>query len=168
MLAFLALNVLRFCKVMPTIRDAQEGDRFTIRDLLLEYDMQYEGVFESGSKYWVAEDGVLVVGAMGLELGQGSVLLRSAIVAPSYRGKGLGQKLTEHALSWARDGGYRNAYCFSTNAGGYWIARGFQPCSIEDVVRALPTAPQVELFGRLGWLPTEEAFQLRLGEAVVG
>ena len=147
---------------MPTIREAQESDRLAIRDLLLAHDMQPEGVFEIRSKFWVAEDDTLIVGAMGLELGQGSVLLRSAIVVPSHRGKGLGQELTEWALGWARDGGYRNAYCFSTEAGGYWIARGFQRCSIEDVVRVLPTAPQVELFERLGWLPTEKAFQFRL------
>jgi N-acetylglutamate synthase-like GNAT family acetyltransferase len=148
---------------MATIREAQACDAQAITTLLRNHDLRTEGVLEIGTKYWIAEEGPQIVAAIGLELGDTSVLLRSAIVAPDRHGRGIGGELTAQALSWARACGYRSAYCFSTEAGEYWIARGFCPCSVEVVVHALPNAPQVVLFDRLGWLPTEAAFQLALG-----
>lgn len=133
---------------MSAIREATVDDVLTICNLLRDHDFRTEGVFESGTKYWVAEAGARLVGAIGLELGYTSVLLRSAIVDPHLRGKGLGRQLTECALDWARRGRYVNAYCFSTDAGSYWVTRGFRPCSVEEVVNALPAAPQVQLLHR--------------------
>jgi N-acetylglutamate synthase-like GNAT family acetyltransferase len=144
------------------IREAEANDVHAIGSLLRQHDLRTEGVLETGTRYWVAEKGLRVVGAIGLELGDTSVLLRSAIVDPRWRGGGLGRELTGAALGWARAAGYRLAYCFSTDAGTYWVARGFRSCSVDEVVHALPNAPQVELFARLGWLPTEEAFQIGL------
>lgn len=147
---------------MATIREAKANDIHAIGSLLREHDLRTEGVLETGTRYWVAEECVRVVGAIGLELGDASVLLRSAIVDPRWRGNGLGRELTGAALGWARTAGYRFAYCFRTDAGTYWVARGFRGCSVEEVVHALRNAPQVELFARLGWLPTEEAFRIDL------
>ena len=147
---------------MTAIREAKDDDNLMICNLLRQHDLRPEGVLESGTKYWVAEEGVDLIGAIGLELGQASVLLRSAIVDSHRRGKGIGRQLTEYALDWARLGGYRKAYCFSTDAGGYWVTRGFRACPVEEVVNALPTAPQVKLFHRLGWLPTEVAYEITI------
>lgn len=115
-----------------------------------------------GTRYWMAERESRPMGAIGLELGVSCVLLRSAIVDLKERGQGIGQRLTSRALEWAAEHGYGVAYCFSTEAGRYWIARGFAPCPVSEVVAALPDAPQVRLFEELGWLPTEDAFRLKL------
>ncbi|HYP05042.1 MAG TPA: GNAT family N-acetyltransferase, partial [Bryobacteraceae bacterium] len=110
-------------------------------------------------EYWVAEDNGGIIAAIGLELGDvTAALLRSAIVEPSHRNLGLGRILTEEALDWAQLEGFTAVYCFSTDAGSYWTARGFVPCTVEEVLRAIPNAPQVRLFDRLGWLPTEVAY----------
>ena len=147
---------------MSAIREATPIDIHEIRNLLRKHDLRTEGVLEPGTRYWVALNDEGIVGAIGLEPGDTSVLLRSAIVHPDWRGNGLGRELTESALTWARAAGYRVAYCFSTDAGTYWISRGFRACPVNDVVQALPKSQQVELFARLGWLPTEEAFQINL------
>jgi N-acetylglutamate synthase-like GNAT family acetyltransferase len=138
------------------------SDAAAIIGLLQTNDLRTEGVLQDRTCYWVAENGAALVGAIGLEPGDDCVLLRSAIVVPSERGKGIGRNLTESALEWARSSGYQVAYCFSTDAGDYWTARGFSIASVEDVVRAVPHAPQVQLFRRLGWLPTEVAYSIAL------
>lgn len=147
---------------MLVIRRAVITDTAPIIALLRTDDLRTEGILEDGTRYWVAEKGPALLGAIGLELGQTSVLLRSAIVAPTQRGRGIGRNLTGNALAWARESGYRAAYCFSTDAGEYWLARGFIACPVEEVVRAIPDAPQVRLFDRLDWLPTEIAYRIAL------
>lgn len=147
---------------MFTIREASERDKDIIWALLLRHELRTEGVLEPCTRYWVAEEDGRIIGAIGLEIGSTSVLLRSAIVAPNLRSRGLGRELTKTALNSARTDGYRVAYCFSTDAGDYWVARGFHICSVDEIVAELPDAPQVRLFDRLGWLPTEVAYKISL------
>lgn len=147
---------------MPTLREANQVDEPALSQLLRAHDLRTEGVLHSGTRYWVAEDGGRIVGAIGVEFGETSVLLRSAIIAPEWRGQGLGQALVQTALDCARRSRARFAYCFSTDAGGYWTARGFEVCLVAEVVAALPSAPQVLLFDQLGWLPAEVAYKLAL------
>jgi N-acetylglutamate synthase-like GNAT family acetyltransferase len=149
---------------MIAIREALQSDTQVISALLLRNELRAEGVLEPHTHYWVAEKDARIVGAIGLEPGYASVLLRSAIVDRNLRGHGLGQELTRTALTFARTHGYRAAYCFSTDAGDYWRARGFDPCPVDEVTRALPNAPQVRLFDRLGWLPAELAWKYFLAD----
>lgn len=139
------------------------GEAAAIVALLSGEGMCSEGVLAAESRYWVAVEHALIVGVIGLELGDGCVLLRSAFVEAGARGKGIGKALTEQALAWARAQGYGVAYCFSTDAGGYWMARGFLVCPVAEVVGRMPDAPQVRAFDRLGWLPTEVGYYRSLG-----
>lgn len=147
---------------MTFLREANRPDEYEIANLLRTYEMRPEGVLHAGTRYWVSEDDGRIVGAVGIELGATAVLLRSAIVEPQSRGKGIGQALVKVALDCARTSGARLAYCFSTDAGSYWTARGFELCSVDEVVTALPSAPQVILFRQLDWLPTEVAYKFVL------
>ena len=151
---------------MLTIREATISDLVPITALLKADGLRTEGVCEAGARYWVAEHGSRLIGAIGLECGETAVLLRSAVVLSNERRKGVGRKLTERALEWAWSRGYQAASCFSTDAGDYWITRGFRPCSVDEVVRAVPDAPQVRLFDQLGWLPTEAAYRITPGPSV--
>jgi N-acetylglutamate synthase-like GNAT family acetyltransferase len=140
------------------IRQATTNDLDSIIELLRTGDLRTEGIMDNHTVYWIAENGPDLIGAIGLELGGTCALLRSAVVAATERGKGIGGQLTERALEWAWRNGYRAVYCFSTDAGAYWARRGFKPCPVDEVVRALPKAPQVRLFEALGWLPAEAAY----------
>lgn len=140
------------------IREAIPGDLDSLKHLLQANELRAEGILEDRTRYWVACKDSEFIGAIGLELGTQCALLRSAVVVPTERGRGLGRALTELALHWACENGYRAVYCFSTDAGSYWVERGFEQCAVDEVVRELPHAPQVRLFKALGWLPTEIAF----------
>lgn len=56
-----------------------------------------------------------------------------------------------------------NVYLFSTGAGGYFSRLGFRRVAVDEVVAALPDAPQVRRFSELGWLPREIAWRLDPG-----
>ena len=144
--------------IVLAIRPAMAADLSAITGLLAASDLRTEGVLEDNTRYWVAFDGEDPIGAIGLELGGTGALLRSAVVTPVHRGQGIGAQLTEHALDWAWQNGFRAVYCFSTDAGDYWMRRGFAQCAVDEVVLALPEAPQVRLFESLGWLRSEVAY----------
>lgn len=64
-------------------------------------------VYAGKSRFWVAVDGDKVVGTVGiLDRGGNVVKLRRMFVQKEYRGTGLGQKLLETALQFAREAGY--------------------------------------------------------------
>ena len=130
--------------------------------LLANDDLRPEGILAQDSRYWGAYVDETLVGMLGIELENGSGLVRSAVVAPAYRRHGIAARLTETLLAEARAWGLRTLYLFGTTAGPYWEKRGFQAITVAEIVQHLPHAPQVVLFDELGWLPTELAFKMDL------
>jgi len=62
----------------------------------------------AGSRVWMAEMDGAPMGAVGLvHLGDGRAQLRWLLVEPAARGLGLGRRLVERALAFARERGYR-------------------------------------------------------------
>jgi len=149
-------------------RKANLADLKSITALLRQNDLWPEGVLEPATHYWVVEEADRLLGAVGIELGAKSVLLRSAIVEPQSRGQGIGRQLATEALDWANKEGFSAAYCFSTDAGSYWLRLGFRVCPVDEVGAELEDAPQVGLFRELGWLPTEVAFKMHLSDHTAG
>jgi amino-acid N-acetyltransferase len=77
-----------------TVRFSNAADYRTVRDLLSSAHLPTEDLDSApGLHFWVAEDEGHIVGAIGLESFGPAALLRSLIVAPSYRGHGLGSTL---------------------------------------------------------------------------
>jgi GNAT superfamily N-acetyltransferase len=130
--------------------------------LLAADDLRPEGILAPGSHYWGAFDGSSLVGMMGIEIETDCALLRSAVVAPAYRGRGIATSLTQRLFEQARAWGLQTIYLFGTTAGPYWEKRGFQAVTVDEIVQHLPHAPQVVLFDALGWLPDELAFKMEL------
>jgi GNAT superfamily N-acetyltransferase len=55
---------------------------------------------------WVVEDGDRVVGSVAIRAAcDGEAELKRMYLVPDRRGRGLGRRLLERALEWARDGG---------------------------------------------------------------
>jgi amino-acid N-acetyltransferase len=52
-------------------------------------------------------------------------LLRSAAVLPEHRGAGIGKRLTEDRIVWARARGLRTVYLLTETAAEYWPRFGF-------------------------------------------
>ena len=114
-------------------------------------------------QYWGAFVNAELIGLIGCEYKDRYGLLRSALVAKGLRGQGIGKQLTEVVLNDAAQNHLEAIYVFSTGAGPYWINLGFTETSVAEIVENLSSAPQVKLFDQLGWLPTEVAYELSIG-----
>ncbi|HEV8122689.1 MAG TPA: arsenic resistance N-acetyltransferase ArsN2 [Gemmatimonadales bacterium] len=110
------------------IRGATARDRAALLSLLREAGLPTEGVPESLEGFVVAEtpDGAIVGGA-AIEGYGDKGLLRSLVVAPSCRGIGLGQTLTEHVITGAGDRGITDLYLLTTTAERFFPRFGFRP-----------------------------------------
>lgn len=143
------------------IQEAKPSDVASIEHFLKKEDMVTAGLLAPNSRYWVAQDSSgHILGVIGVELGgNGSALLRSALVTERFRKYGLGKALVKQAVDMCRATGHRVIYCFSTEAGEYWQRQGFREVPVDELVTALPAAPQVRTFDQLGWLHSEVAWR---------
>ncbi len=78
------------------------------------------------SFFGVRRDGLLQA-TIGLELYPPVALLRSLAVRPAARKQGLGGQLLAFAESVARGRGVDTLYLLTTNAGDYFLQRGYTP-----------------------------------------
>jgi amino-acid N-acetyltransferase len=78
-----------------------------------------------GDRYAVAEATGQLVGAEGIEVYDKSGLLRSAVVHPDWRGRGVGDVLTRDRIAWARRTGLERVYLLTTTAESYFPRFGF-------------------------------------------
>jgi amino-acid N-acetyltransferase len=119
---------------MTTLRPAVAEDQAAVRALLASAELPVEGLedfFPEG--YAVAEVEGRIIGATGIETHGDDGLLRSAVVAPEWRGRGIGGLLAGERLSWAHRRGLRAVYLLTTTAAGYFPRLGFDPVAREDV-----------------------------------
>lgn len=70
-------------------------------------------------------------GFVGLEGFNGGALLRSLVVPPSARGKGLGRRIVEALLDEARESGIKRLWLLTTTAEHFFRAIGFTPVARE-------------------------------------
>lgn len=118
------------------IRPATAADRSGVVGLLREAGLPDAGVPADLRDFVVAERDGALGGAAGLEVYDDTALLRSVVVAPAWRGTGLGKELVDYVLASARARGIGDIYLLTTTA-EHWFPRfGFRP-----VARATVPAP---------------------------
>jgi len=105
--------------------------------LLRDADLPIEGVVEQFGHFFVVKDGWLLVGLCGLEVHGEDGLLRSLVVAPTYRGEGLAGLLVSAVLTLARKMELRTVYLLTTAARGYFDGLGFTSCARADAPAAI-------------------------------
>ena len=109
-----------------TIRSAMSGDLEAVESTLRDSDLPLDGLRDQfGEAYAVAESDGQVIGVEGIEVHGEDGLLRSAAVAASWRGKGVGDALTRDRIAWAQRHGLRSLYLLTTTAGDYFPRFGF-------------------------------------------
>lgn len=146
------------------ICELEACDKPSVLDLLATDHLRPESILEEGTRYWGAFFDEKLIGVIGCEYENQYGLLRSALVHKQYRGKGIAEQLTRKLLHVAGEMDLKAIYLFSTEAGIYWTRLGFKEVPVEEVIDRLPNAPQVRLFDKLGWLPTEIAYKYRLND----
>ena len=90
-----------------------------------------EGLDEERERFWIAEMNGEIVGCVALAKGdRGKARLRFLLVDPIVRGRGLGRKLVELGVEFAREKGYPSIYLTTqpnlVNAGKIYKEAGFE------------------------------------------
>jgi amino-acid N-acetyltransferase len=110
-----------------SIRRAESGDCGAIAELLSASKLvSLDETAQFGPQYAVAvaADGT-VVGVAGYERYGTDILLRSVVVAESWRSTGIGARLTADRLAHAKVQGCEAAYLLTDTAENYWERHGF-------------------------------------------
>jgi N-acetylglutamate synthase-like GNAT family acetyltransferase len=143
-----------------TCRIAQQRDVEDALSLLDRVGQMREGAMAELEHWRVLEANGSLVGCGGIEYcGADAALLRSLAVPASLRGKGYGQLLVKELVGVGRSLGATRVYAFSTGAMPFFTKLGWKRVQVDELVSALPDAPQVESFRKRGWLPTEVAWR---------
>jgi GNAT superfamily N-acetyltransferase len=74
---------------------------------------------EEAGRLWVAEADGRLVGSVGITKASDAAQLRWFLVDPSERGRGLGRRLLDTAIGYARSGGFRSVFL--------WTIAGLEP-----------------------------------------
>ncbi len=147
------------------IQPAQLADYDRILALLQHVKLLTDDLLLPRTHYWLAQTvSGDIAACAGMELGGDAILFRSLAVYEAYRGEGLALRLIQHALDEAKVAGKHHAYCFSTRAADYFKRIGFSEVPVVQLVDALPNAPQVIRFAKIGKLAKEHAWHKVLME----
>jgi amino-acid N-acetyltransferase len=117
----------------PVIGPAQPADGPVIGELLRSAQLPHEDFGAHLAHFLVAREAGAVVGAVGLERHGSDALLRSLVVAPSWRGCGLGDRLVRELAGHASRAGVQNFYLLTNTAGQFFVARGFRVVARDGV-----------------------------------
>ena len=112
-------------------------DRAAVLDLLERSGLPQNGLSEHWATTLVARADQTIVGSAALEMYDTAALLRSVAVDQAQRGQGLGQQLTQAALSLARQRGVTDIYLLTETAAVFFPRFGFQPISRSQVAPAV-------------------------------
>jgi len=110
------------------IRATTEKDLAPVLSLLRESSLPSEGVREHFRDFLVAVDAAdRLVGAIGLErYPDGTGLLRSAVVDPSWQDRGIGSALCQELIARAQAAGLKRIILLTTTAEKYFERKGFR------------------------------------------
>jgi amino-acid N-acetyltransferase len=116
-----------------TIGGAKQEELPAILALLDECDLPREGVAAHITTTIVARYEKEIVGCSALELYERYALLRSVAVKPSFRGRGLGARLTSATLDLARHHLVTAVYLLTEAASAFFAKLGFATIVRSDV-----------------------------------
>jgi len=120
-----------------TIEPARPDDLAAILALLERGRLPAAGIEQHVAGAVVARDDQRVIGCAAVELYEQAGLLRSVAVDQDFRGRGLGVRLTEAALTSARARGVRTLYLLTETAAGFFPRFGFRPIPRDQVSPAV-------------------------------
>ncbi len=107
------------------LRRANADDLPAVEALLSASGLPTQGVASRIRDFIIAEHDGHAIGAIGLESYGSHGLLRSAVVAKEWQGKGVGRSLVERLLQETQLRGISSVYLLTTTAEDYFPSFGF-------------------------------------------
>src|SRR3954453_12386227 len=120
-----------------SVAPAQAGDLAAIEGLLADADLPTDGAREVLDEFLILREDRAVVAAAAVERYGAAVLLRSVVVAPQARGRGLGARIVGERLTLAARAGAADAYLLTTTAEPFFRALGFHTLGRDAVPAAV-------------------------------
>jgi N-acetylglutamate synthase-like GNAT family acetyltransferase len=121
----------------PNIEAATPADAPAIAALLRAAGLPHEDFAPQVANFLVARRDGEIVGAIGAEVGGTDALLRSLVVAPEWRGAGLGGELVRQLERAAGEWGVRRWWLLTTTAESFFVKRGFRATPRADAPAAV-------------------------------
>lgn len=115
------------------IRPARPSDLPAVLALVTQAALPPDGVAEHIGGFLVAAREGEVVACAGLEVYGSCGLLRSVVVRPDHRGRGVGRAVVAAVIERARARGLSHLYLLTTTAAGYFARMGFRPLDRDRV-----------------------------------
>jgi len=137
------------------IRAAIEPDLDDVLSLLIDEDLNIDGVHENIGNFVVAVEGQGLVACGGAEAFQFVALIRSVVVHPDQRRRGIGRRIVRELLDRLASRGLREFYVVTEDAEPWFRKRGFKPCDRDEV------HPQILVSTEFAHAP-EDAVVMRL------
>jgi amino-acid N-acetyltransferase len=120
------------------VEPAHPSDLHSVCELLRADALPTEDLTgESLRRFHVVRNRDKVVGAVGLECHGNLALLRSLVVAPEFRGNGLGHELARAAEEQAQQLELSAVYLLTTTAAKFFAKRGFRAVARSEVPAAI-------------------------------
>ena len=106
----------------------KRGDEMGILNLLSLADLPTEDLTIDKLKHFLVarDENDVVIGAIGVELCHDIGLLRSLVVAPSYRRKGLGVQLVHALQSYAQSNAVKTLFLLTITSRDFFKRLGYQ------------------------------------------
>lgn len=108
-----------------TVKFAEPSDEEAIKNLLKEADLPHQDIANHLHHFLLAKRENHLIGVVGLEVYGEFGLLRSLAVAEPHRGKGVGKRLYENLMAYARLQGVKELYLLTTTAEAVFARFGF-------------------------------------------
>ena len=124
------------------ITDLDPADLPRLESLLQSQGLPADDCRQQLEHFVAVYDGERLIAAGGLEPAGDCGLLRSLVVAPERRGRGLGRCLTDFLLQRARERNLEAVYLLTETAGGYFPRHGFEPVERSEVPAAIAATRQ--------------------------
>jgi len=102
-----------------------EGSAPDLREALAAEGLPTDDLTEQGRRFFRVMQNGATVGFAGYELFGENALLRSIVITPDNKGKGLGEATLRHLIDKAKEEGARQGYLLTISAAPYFERLGF-------------------------------------------
>jgi amino-acid N-acetyltransferase len=126
----------------PILRPARADDLPRMTRLLEDSSLSPEGMADFLEHFHVADEGMDLVGMVGVEHYGSEGLLRSLAVASSQRSRGIGILLLNQAIEDARRLGMRRLVLLTTTSAEYFGRHGWRTIDRASVTGRLTSSSQ--------------------------